>query len=97
VVVLQIESLTDADLGPNFHLPAEYVDEDEEEEDERNLIDLEAEVLPKKQKTLGTPSKARFQGGSTTAALERKKKRALSPSPDEDEEALPRNVPIVKK
>jgi hypothetical protein len=29
--------------------------------------------------------------------LERKKKRALSPSPDEDDDMLPSMVPIIKK
>jgi hypothetical protein len=97
VVTFQIDSLTYADLGPNFRIPAEDADEDEEEDDERTLIDLEVDVPLKKQKTSSTPSKSKVQGGPSTTALERMMKRALCPSLDEDEESLPRNVPIIKK
>jgi hypothetical protein len=94
---LQIETLPETELGPNFRIPAE-------ESEEENAQDAEAKPLQKKRKAPCTPSssKARPQGGTSTTALEKKKKKkkkreAIANSSDDEEGGALRKVPITKK
>jgi hypothetical protein len=90
---LQIEDLPEAELGPNFRIPSE---EFEEEEDAME-VEPEASLRKHKAPSALASSKARPQGGTSTAALEKKKREALMISSDDEEGGALHKIPVTKK
>jgi hypothetical protein len=63
-------------------------------------VEVESALVPKKRKAPSgaNGAKQKSKGGSSLmTALERKKKEALSSSPDEDEEGFINLIPVTKK
>jgi hypothetical protein len=83
--------LAKSELGPNFRVPTEHSDGEDDD-----VLEVE-ESAPKKLKAPSSPTKSKTQGGPSTATLEKKKKK-ISPSPiDVEDDSLPDNVPVAKK
>jgi hypothetical protein len=82
--------LAESKLGPNFRVPTERSDGEDDD-----VLEVEEPAL-KKRKAPSVPAKVKAQGGTSTSALERKKK--ISPSPIEiKDDSLPEDVPVTKK
>jgi hypothetical protein len=89
---MQIDTLGESELGPNFRVPMDHSDGEHDDD----ILEVE-DPTRKKRKTPSAPIKAKAQGGQSTAALEKKKRQRASSVEIIEDDAPLENAPIAKK